>query len=93
MRAGRRANGEIDLATLPQSLSSLSDLSPYSLILAVDVASPSELLSLADAAWKQDIPLIKVETCGFYGTLRPQVKELTSTFAACARAIPTPKPS
>ncbi|BGP27169.1 NEDD8-activating enzyme E1 regulatory subunit [Rhodotorula toruloides] len=70
-------NGDVQGEALVQALSSLSDLSPYSLILAVDVASPSELLSLADAAWAQDIPLIKVETCGFYGTLRTQVKELT----------------
>ncbi|BGP02964.1 NEDD8-activating enzyme E1 regulatory subunit [Rhodotorula toruloides ATCC 204091] len=70
-------NGDVQGEALVQPLSSLSDLSPYSLILAVDIASPSQILSLADAAWKQDIPLVKVETCGFYGTLRTQVRELT----------------
>ncbi|GJN93178.1 hypothetical protein Rhopal_006225-T1 [Rhodotorula paludigena] len=70
-------NSDVQGHALVQPLSSLSDLSPYSLILAIDVESPSDLLALSDAAWEQGIPLIKVESCGFYGTLRTQVKELT----------------
>lgn len=70
-----------------QPLSAQLDLSPYSLVLAVDVESRTDLLALSDAAWDKGIPLIKVETAGFYGALRTQVKELTG-----ARPLP-PLPS
>lgn len=70
-------NSDVNGTALVQSLDSLQDLSPYSLILAVDVEDPDQLVRLADLAWERDVPLIKVETCGFYGTLRTQVKEIT----------------
>ncbi|CEQ39396.1 SPOSA6832_00915, partial [Sporobolomyces salmonicolor] len=65
---------------LSQSLADLLSSSPtsigsYSLIIAVDVP-PAELLQLADEAWKQGVPLVKVQSCGFYGALRVQVEEL-----------------
>lgn len=64
--------------------SSLSDflassdhpLQPYSLILAVDVTPPSILNELTSKAWAKGIPLIKVETYGFYGALSTQVEEV-----------------
>ncbi|KAK4700961.1 hypothetical protein P7C70_g5278, partial [Phenoliferia sp. Uapishka_3] len=58
------------LSTSPNSLAQ------YSLIIAVDV-NPSLLLPLADVAWEHSIPLIKVRSCGFYGSLRTQIRELT----------------
>lgn len=70
------------LAHRSQPLSSLTDLSPYSHILAVDVESPAELLALSDAAWDKAIPLIKVESAGFYASLRTQVKEVTGASLA-----------
>ncbi|KAL8280567.1 hypothetical protein RQP46_006890 [Phenoliferia psychrophenolica] len=51
-------------------------LAQYSLIIAVDV-NPTLLPKLADVAWDHAIPLIKVRSCGFYGSLRTQIKELT----------------
>ncbi|TNY23845.1 NEDD8-activating enzyme E1 regulatory subunit [Rhodotorula diobovata] len=70
-------NSDVKGHSLVQPLSAQLDLSPYSLVLAVDVESRTDLLALSDAAWDKGIPLIKVETAGFYGALRTQVKELT----------------
>ncbi|GAA5825049.1 hypothetical protein JCM3770_004513 [Rhodotorula araucariae] len=70
-------NSDVQGHALVQPLSALTDLSPYTLVLAVDVDSPTELLALADAAWDKGIPLIKVDSAGFYGALRTQVKEIT----------------
>lgn len=72
-------NSDVNGTALVHSLDDLQDLSPYSLILAVDVEDPDQLVRLADLAWQHNVPLIKVESCGFYGTLRTQVKEITST--------------
>ncbi|GAA6015476.1 hypothetical protein JCM8202_002485 [Rhodotorula sphaerocarpa] len=60
-----------------QALADLDNLEPYSLVLAVDVEDPEQLLRLADLAWQKQIPLIKVDSCGFYGSLRVQVNEIT----------------
>ncbi|GAA5874111.1 hypothetical protein JCM1840_000354 [Sporobolomyces johnsonii] len=73
-------NTDVTGVPLVQSLADLLSSSPtsigsYSLIIAVDVP-PTELLQLADEAWKQGVPLIKVQSCGFYGALRVQVEEL-----------------
>lgn len=62
---------------LAQVLQAPETLAQYSLIIAVDV-NPNLLLPLADVAWEHSIPLIKVRSCGFYGSLRSQIKELTS---------------
>ncbi|GAA5865166.1 hypothetical protein JCM3774_002158 [Rhodotorula dairenensis] len=70
-------NSDVRGTALVQPLDHLSDLSPYSLILAVDVQDPQQLVQLADRAWERHIPLIKVDSCGFYGTLRTQVQEIT----------------
>ncbi|GAA5984582.1 hypothetical protein JCM10908_003410 [Rhodotorula pacifica] len=70
-------NSDVKGNALVQSLDELKDLSPYSLILAVDVEDPEQLVRLADQAWERHIPLIKVESCGFYGSLRTQVNEIT----------------
>ncbi|SCV74446.1 BQ2448_8085 [Microbotryum intermedium] len=59
------------LSTAPETLTK------YSLFIAVDV-NPHDLLQLADLAWKNHIPLIKVRSCGFYGSLRTQINELPS---------------
>ncbi|GAA5879880.1 hypothetical protein JCM16303_004383 [Sporobolomyces ruberrimus] len=56
--------------------SSPAPLEPYTLILAVDVAPPSELAELASKAWEAGIPLIKVESYGFYGSLQTQIEEI-----------------
>ncbi|GAA5972715.1 hypothetical protein JCM21900_002362 [Sporobolomyces salmonicolor] len=73
-------NTDVTGAAIVQSLPDLLSSSPtsigsYSLIIAVDVP-PAELLQLADEAWKQGVPLVKVQSCGFYGALRVQVEEL-----------------
>ncbi|BGP43074.1 hypothetical protein JCM10449v2_007089 [Rhodotorula kratochvilovae] len=70
-------NSDVQGHALVQPLSALTDLSPYTLVLAVDIEAPAELLALADAAWDKGIPLIKVDSAGFYGALRTQVKEIT----------------
>ncbi|KPV72506.1 uncharacterized protein RHOBADRAFT_55611 [Rhodotorula graminis WP1] len=70
-------NGDVKGHALVQPLSTLTDLSPYTLVLAVDVESPAELLALSDAAWDKHIPLIKVDSAGFYAALRTQVNEVT----------------
>lgn len=57
-----------------------ASLMAYSLIIAVDV-NPNSILQLASIAWENEIPLIKARSCGFYGSLRVQVKELTRAFA------------
>ena len=49
----------------------------HSLVLAVNV-DPTVGRRLAKLAWEEKVPLIKVVTCGFYGSLRVQVNELTS---------------
>jgi amyloid beta precursor protein binding protein 1 len=56
-----------------------ASLAAYSLIIAVDV-NPNSILQLADIAWDNEIPFIKARSCGFYGLLRVQVKELTRKF-------------
>ncbi|GAA5927911.1 hypothetical protein JCM1841_005047, partial [Sporobolomyces salmonicolor] len=73
-------NTDVTGVAIVQSLADLLSSSPtsigsYSLIIAVDVP-PAELLQLADEAWKQGVPLVKVQSCGFYGALRVQVEEL-----------------
>ncbi|KAM0786806.1 hypothetical protein ACM66B_002238 [Microbotryomycetes sp. NB124-2] len=55
-------------------LSSPESVLNYTLIIAVD-AEPASLLKISDYAWQHDIPLIKVRSCGFYGSLRTQVGE------------------
>lgn len=56
-------------------------LATYSLIIAVD-CDPSQLINLSDLAWDQQIPLIKVHSCGFYGAIRVQINELPSKLRA-----------
>ncbi|GAA6059205.1 hypothetical protein JCM10212_006598 [Sporobolomyces blumeae] len=55
--------------------SSRTVLAPYSLVLAVDVG-PRDLATLCDRAWDAGVPLIQVESCGFFGTLTTQVEEV-----------------
>ena len=54
-----------------------ASLAEYTLIIAVDV-QPSHALQLANVAWEYSIPFIKVKSCGFYGSLRVQLRELAS---------------
>lgn len=63
-----------DLAQLLKE--SPQDLQAYNLIIAVD-AEPQLLRPLAELAWEFSIPLIKVRTCGFFASLRVQVREIT----------------
>ncbi|KAM0750517.1 NEDD8-activating enzyme E1 regulatory subunit [Meredithblackwellia eburnea MCA 4105] len=68
--------GIASVQDLGQVLSkSPADLAQFSLIIAVDV-DPNNILQLADIAWDNSIPLIKVRSCGFYGSLRTQIREL-----------------
>ncbi|KDE08124.1 hypothetical protein MVLG_01605 [Microbotryum lychnidis-dioicae p1A1 Lamole] len=73
-------NNDVKGEAIVQDLSSVLSTSPealekYSLIIAVDV-NPTDLLQLSDLAWKYHIPLIKVRSCGFYGSLTTQINEL-----------------
>lgn len=47
--------------------------------MAVDVAPPSEVSELTEKAWQAGIPLIKVESFGFYGALSTQIEEICRT--------------
>jgi len=51
-------------------------LKEYTLILAIDVV-PSRVQGLLDRAWENGIPVIKVESYGFYGSLSTQIEEIT----------------
>jgi len=51
-------------------------LKEYTLILAIDVV-PSQVQGLLDRAWENGIPVIKVESYGFYGSLSTQIEEIT----------------
>jgi len=51
-------------------------LKEYTLILAIDVV-PKELELLLDRAWGNGVPVIKVESYGFYGSLSTQIEEIT----------------
>ncbi|GAA6023412.1 hypothetical protein JCM11491_006463 [Sporobolomyces phaffii] len=69
--------GQAIVSSLSEFLaSSPNRLEPYTLILAVDVAPPSELAELTSRAWQAGIPLIKVESYGFYGGLSTQIEEI-----------------
>ncbi|GAA5900782.1 Ula1p [Sporobolomyces salmoneus] len=69
--------GQANVSSLSDFLaSSPTALEPYTLILAVDVAPPSELSELTAKAWQAGIPLIKVESYGFYGALSTQIEEI-----------------
>lgn len=71
--------------TGPESLASVlaeapASIAEYSLIIAVDV-DPSQLLQLSTIAWDRSIPFIASKSCGFYGSLRVQVKEMASMYS------------
>ncbi len=63
---------------------SAETLAEFSLIIAVDV-DPNHLLTLSDLAWEHEIPLIKVKSCGFFGSVRTQLNELASTSPLAGR--------
>ncbi|BGP19641.1 hypothetical protein JCM10213_000099 [Rhodosporidiobolus nylandii] len=48
----------------------------HSLVILVDVEPPSEVTRIAEAAWRKRVPLLKVQSVGFFGTVRSQVEEL-----------------
>ncbi|KAK4057494.1 hypothetical protein OIO90_001563 [Microbotryomycetes sp. JL221] len=59
---------------LSELVANPQDVLEYTLIIAVD-ADPENLVKISDIAWDNSIPLIKVQSCGFYGSLRTQVNE------------------
>jgi len=65
--------------SLPQFLEDEEALKEYTLILAVDVV-PKELEVLLDRAWGNGVPVIKVESYGFYGSLSTQIEEITRAY-------------
>ncbi|KAI5478648.1 amyloid beta precursor protein binding protein 1 [Pseudohyphozyma bogoriensis] len=69
--------GNAIVKDLAQVLSETPDLlTQYTLIIAVEVP-PAEMRRVGEIAWESGIPLIKVRSCGFYASLRVQVKEIT----------------
>ena len=85
--AARPSNSSQDLAEVLEQTP--ETLAQYSLIIAVDV-NPNYLPRLSDVAWEHGIPLIKVRSCGFYGSLRTQIRELTSACFLSSRASSLP---
>ncbi|GAA5948295.1 hypothetical protein JCM3765_001356 [Sporobolomyces pararoseus] len=57
--------------------SSEQALKEYNLVLAVDVVPPFKLNQLSEKAWEFGIPLISVNSFGFYGSLTTQIEEIT----------------
>ncbi|KAK4052714.1 hypothetical protein OIV83_002001 [Microbotryomycetes sp. JL201] len=66
--------GNAVVKNLDELASSPEKVLAYTLIIAVD-AEPTSLLKISDTAWQHDIPVIKVRSCGFYGSLRTQIGE------------------
>jgi len=50
---------------------------------------PNQVLLLSDLAWENKIPLIKVASCGFFGSVRTQINEVASKHAPLPTAAPT----
>lgn len=78
MELNRDVIGTAIVSTLSDFLNSSEDvLKSFNLILAIDVSPPKELTRLSELAWSQGLPLIKVESFGFYGSITSQLEELT----------------
>ncbi|GAA5847895.1 hypothetical protein JCM5353_000031 [Sporobolomyces roseus] len=68
--------GNALVTSLEEFLKREGALKEYTLILAIDVV-PSRVQGLLNRAWENGIPVIKVESYGFYGSLSTQIEEIT----------------
>ncbi|GAA6042459.1 hypothetical protein JCM8097_008468 [Rhodosporidiobolus ruineniae] len=62
--------------TAPVSSLTEEQVGSHTLVIAVDVEDPAEAGRIAEMCWKRGVPYMRVQSVGFFGTLRTQVEEL-----------------